>query len=268
MYNEPISIVRDQRTIKIARKHEIYSSDIERHFDHYFDAVTNNDGVVDYSAAAFHLVNDFGFMPIFFPGFAEPVKTTKQYLDFAGFKEDSVAIDLGAYSGLSSILFSLAGARVFAVEADPVNIFACTKNFESFVDHGGKEIPLIGKAIWRDNCGVHFSSEGNMGSFIGEGSGRGTGVQVPSITLFDLAESFSLEKIDFIKCDVEGAEAHIFFQQQFFDKYNPKIIIESHYSDGAMTTDKCIYALERFGYRVSVCEQDGADFPLLKAERS
>ena len=43
-------------------------------------------------------------MPVFFNSLSEPIVTAKQYNDFANLSEESIAIDLGAYSGLTSIL--------------------------------------------------------------------------------------------------------------------------------------------------------------------
>ena len=81
--------------------------------------------IVDFSTPRWHWVTGFELFPILFPSFVEPVVTTHQYIEFAELKKEAVVIDLGAYSGLTSILFDMAipsGGQVIALEADSQNM--------------------------------------------------------------------------------------------------------------------------------------------------
>jgi hypothetical protein len=83
--------------------------DIIDSFEYYYNSVFpiddfNGNLVVDFSNPKYHEVVGFESQPIIFPSLAEPIITTTQYLDFADLQNDSVVIDLGAYSGLTSIL--------------------------------------------------------------------------------------------------------------------------------------------------------------------
>ena len=101
-------LIKDKKEIRLSDSHKIYLQDTLDNYDHYFSgvepAVSKFTQVVDYSKPSWHDVKDFQLMPVFFNSFSEPIVTAKQYNDFANLSEESIAIDLGAYSGLKSIL--------------------------------------------------------------------------------------------------------------------------------------------------------------------
>ena len=86
---------------------------------------------------------------------------------------------------------------------------------------------------------------------------------VNSITLESLASQYNLQRVDFIKCDIEGSETEIFDQPGFFKKFRPKIIIECHSILGKLTTESCIEVLSKYGYTFELKEQNGYPLPLL-----
>ena len=208
-------------------------------------------------------------MPVFFSSFPEPITTTNQYIDFAGLSEGDVVFDLGAYVSLAAINFKrLVGnsGRVIAVEADSLNFDASKKNTELFKRVTGLEIELVNAAIW-DHCqGIEFSAEGNMGSYAVPliGRSRAGKKTVSSVTLSELASRLNLITVNFIKCDIEGAESVIFSDEVFFKRYRPKIIIETHPLDGVSTAEKCIADLTRLGYHCKTVAQLGVELPLLE----
>ena len=178
------------------------------HFDHYFSAVIPLEisglSLVDYSTPRIHEVVGYDSHPIMFPSLAEPIVTTKQYLDFAGLHDGSVVLDLGAYSGLTSIVFDQAvgnSGRVVSVEADPLNIRCIKTNFNLYKKITGRRIELVEAAVWKDNDGISFSAEGNMGSSaVGHvGAYRGQTVRVQTLTLGKIVEQFDLQRVTFHK---------------------------------------------------------------------
>ena len=72
-----------------------------------------------------------------------------------------------------------------------------------------------------------------------------------------------MDKVDFIKCDVEGAESVIFNDDEFFNKFKPKIIVEPHYVNGELTLMKVQNSLKKYGYKFDLIEQHGVALPLL-----
>lgn len=272
-----IDFQKQNKIIRLSNKHLVYSWDIINSFEYYFNSVVpvddfNDNLLVDFSNSRYHEVTGFSTLPILFPSLAEPIITTTQYLDFADLQIDSVVIDLGAYSGLTSMLFKMKVLKgeVIAVDADEINLFCMSKNFSLFRATMGLEIKILKGAIWDHDRGVYFSSEGNMGSsatsIIGERGG--TKKFVESYKLIDIANKFDLKKVDFIKCDVEGAEAVIFNDDAFFEKYKPKIIVEPHFVDGQISTSKVEEALKKYGYKFDIIEQHGVALPLLHCQLS
>jgi len=265
---------KKNQIIRLRLDHVHYAGDFVKMFDYYFSSVEpiqyTDYAVVDFSVAKYHEVVGYSRHPVHFPTIAEPVVTTQQYLNFSNLSEGKVALDLGAYSGLTSILFKdLVGKNgtVVAVEADLENIESIKKNFKLYNTVTGNDIKLIHGAAWIHNNGLSFSREGSMGSSATEtvGPDRGFNSVVPSYTLSRIAEELNLSQIDFIKCDIEGAEAVLFEDTEFFKKYRPRIIVEPHNNyHGVRTTDKVIADLTANNYQHNIIEQYGVHLPLIE----
>lgn len=272
-YPDHLDFKRDHDTIRISKRHLVYSDDIINSFDYYFSAVRpvriEDVSLVDYSTPRYHDVVGYDRHPVFFPSFSEPLVTTSQYLSFANLKAGSIVVDLGAYCGLTAIVFKdIAGStgRVIAVEVDEMNLAAIKKNFDIYKKVTGNDIELLVGAVWNHNRGLEFSVEGNMGSAAAQivGGRRGEVVEVKSYTLTDLTAMYDLDKVDFIKCDIEGAEAVVFEDTKFFERCKPRIIIEPHIVEGRETTKKCEADLKTYGYSVRRIQQSGVTLPLLE----
>jgi FkbM family methyltransferase len=265
--------IGNNKIIYISQSHRVYLPDVVNSFSYYFNAVDakslNRKLVVDYSKPRFHKVKGFPDFPIFFPSLAEPIETVEQYLGFAKLQEGHVVIDLGAYSGLTSIIFKKnvgKNGKVIAVEADKHNLKAVKINLRKFNEVFSEEILIADVAIWNDNNGAFFTSEGNMGSSVTEYIGERTHKKnfVKTMTLSSLAELFELKKVDFLKVDIEGGEYKIFEDYEFLNKYQPKIIVEPHPVNGVLSTCKVTSDLRNCGYIVKQIVQNGVVLPLLE----
>jgi hypothetical protein len=134
-----IVISKNRRHIRLSLDHLNYVKEILDFFDFYWGSVeavkTENGEFIDFSKNATHRVPSFALMPINFPSISEPFSTCQQYMDVADIVEGMNVIDLGAYSGLSSIVFQERvgrGGRVIAVEADPSCNESVKINFSLF----------------------------------------------------------------------------------------------------------------------------------------
>jgi FkbM family methyltransferase len=272
-----IEIADDRRIVRLARQHAIYAKDVVNDFDFFHGAVIpeikDGTALVDYSLPKFHDIPGYPLHAVFFNALAEPLVTANQYLEFAALEEGSIALDLGAYSGLTSILFREqcgASGSVIAIDADPANIIAIKKNLELYSEKTGRRVELLEGAVWNHDDGIHFSAEGNLGSSATEcvGNRIGAATPVPSFRLATVASRHRLPKVDFIKCDIEGAESVIFKDAEFFRVYRPKIIVEVHRLQGVFTTDKVKSDLSKYGYRFELIEQIGSTQPLLRCTPS
>jgi len=273
LHDSFIDVIKDDAIIRVSRKHTVYLNDIFLSFDYYHKAVmpfrVNGFNIVDYSSPRYHDVAGFDLWPIMFPSFAEPVVTTSQYLEFAGLTAEMTVMDLGAYSGLTSILFSQSvgpHGTVLAIVADPVNLQCIHRNIDRYNRYSSSFIKIIEGAVWNNSGGIKFSCEGNMGSSASTivGSNRGRLIEVQTYTLSDIAKLNKLTRVDFIKCDIEGAESVVFEDKEFFEAFRPRIIVEPHMIDGKLTSDKVIADLSRYGYKCRAIQQKGVSLPLIE----
>jgi FkbM family methyltransferase len=261
------------KRILVSVDHAAYVRDIAISFDYYFDSVAPQTqdltSTVDFSTEADHFVTGFEHFPINFPSLAESISTNSQYIEFGQLNIGHVVIDLGAYAGLSSIMFKeIVGTEgfVIAVEIDPNNIKSLELNLLRYNAYFHKTIEVCKMAIWNHSNGILFTSDGSMGSSAKQilGSGRGRSRQVPTTTLSKLAHDYNLQRVDLIKCDIEGAEFCVFEDFEFFQRFKPRIIVEIHQVRGVSTIEKVTTDLTRAGYTVTAVQQQGVEYPLLE----
>lgn len=113
-----------------------------------------------------------------------------------------VVLDLGAYLGDFTRLALNRGARlVVAFEPDP-DVSSCFR--QSFRDEiSRRRVILAHSAAWNVSGTLSFS--GKRGLFRVDES-LTSGCTVDAVTVDSALESFSIDQVDFIKIDVEGAE--------------------------------------------------------------
>jgi FkbM family methyltransferase len=267
-----IRLLKKNKEIRIRASQKLYLEETLSNFDFYFEGVIpskqGKKEIVDYSKPAWHDVKNFDLMPIYFNSMSEPLEIINKYIEFSEISEGNVVIDLGAYSALTSIMFDQRVGQtglVVAIEADRENYLACVKNLSLYKKITKKKIHLVNAAIWKDTDGVMFSSEGSMGSSAVDlaGNDRGENIFVNTVTLMSLANDFKLERVDFIKCDIEGAESVVLNAPEFFNKYKPRIVMECHIIDGVSTEHSCKSFMENFGYTCTLKDQEGYPLKLL-----
>jgi FkbM family methyltransferase len=267
-----VALIRGDQVIRVSHQHQFYIPDIVAAFDYFHGAVEpcvrSGMLIVDYSKPAAHKVRGYSLHPIVFASIPEPAETAFEYMRLVGLKAEETVVDLGAYAGLTSILFDQRvgrGGKVVAVDADEANSASVRQNLAAYHATTGRTVEFLQAAIWREDGELAFSNEGAMGSSAVEcvGNGRARQITVKAKTLTTLAEDLALPRIDFIKCDIEGAEAEIFDQPRFFARYRPRIVIEVHLIGGKLTSDACRRAIGRFGYRFEEVGQPGSHLPLL-----
>jgi FkbM family methyltransferase len=117
-------------------------------------------------------------------------------------------VDLGASVGLATLrlLASHPGARVIAVEADPVLIPRLRANV------AGLPVTVLHAAVGATSGERQFyrSDIDSWGNSLENTSLTQTAVTVPALSLLDLLDSHGVERVDLLKLDVEGAEWEVF----------------------------------------------------------
>jgi len=267
---------RGETVLRIRRSHAVYLRHMIENFDYYVDSVEplqiDGQRIVDISGPRYHRLKGFADVPFLFPSHTEPYGTTSEYLEFAGLQEGMVVLDVGAYSGVTSIIFAqLVGpsGHVYAFEADETN-YACAKINIEMAERvmGLRNITLMHKAIWSHNDGILFSHEGAMGSSAVAitGGGRGTERIVSSTTLENFFQEKGLNQVDFIKVDIEGGEiAMLESSKEFLESIKTRMIVEPHWVGEEMSTNRCCSLLESAGYEIYVRGKVGESEPLIEA---
>jgi FkbM family methyltransferase len=268
------------RKIRVSRKNAIYLSHLADCFDYYYGSASpiriSANGtifnVVDFSTPRFQEVSGFPEFPILCPSFTEPYVTTQEYLKYAQLKAGDIVLDLGCYSGLTSIAFSREvgpSGKVIALEADPINFAAAQTNIARHVLIDKIDnIVLMNNAAGSGRGMISFASDGTMGAANASivNDNRGVSVEIASLGLQDIVDTCSLERIDLIKIDIEGSELDVLAgAESFFKRFRPKLIVEPHTVDGVFSDKAVISILEGYRYRCKTTVQSGLEWPLVVA---
>lgn len=137
---------------------------------------------------------------VFLPKYHLPPKTIK-------LKKDSIVLDLGCNTGLTIAHLKnlFPEIKVFGYEMDVDNFLLAQRNTKAYND-----IHLFNKAIWIDNSSVeYFKHSGFDGYSLNIVSKTKENMKVKGITMSNIIEEHQLDKIDYMKMDIEGSEKDI-----------------------------------------------------------
>lgn len=143
--------------------------------------------------------------------------------EFETSNEQPVIIDCGTNIGTSLLFFSkiYSNARILGFEADDTIAKICSSNMDYNEIHN---VEFIKKAVWIDNKGITFSTEGADGGAINI-NGKNT-TYIPTVRLRDYL--LSEKRIDFLKMDIEGAEYEVLKDCSSSLAHIQNIFIEYH----------------------------------------
>ena len=123
---------------------------------------------------------------------------------FETHSKEAIIYDCGANIGMSCLYFKklYPNAKIKAFEADP----KIAKVLENNLAKNGvlNGIEIINSAVWIDEKGIEFSSEGADGGSI---YGNENKIKMSSIRLKEFLKKE--EKVDMLKIDIEGAEYEV-----------------------------------------------------------
>ena len=113
---------------------------------------------------------------------------------------DAAILDLGANIGCTMLHFAsiFPNARIVGVELDHDNFQLAKKNMRAFWDR----CSLVHAAVWKEDGEVEYGGTEAWGLHVEPGGSK----RVPAKTIQSLMSENSMEKIDYLKMDVEGAE--------------------------------------------------------------
>jgi FkbM family methyltransferase len=148
-------------------------------------------------------------------------------------RRGDVVIDCGAHiGGFTRVALQAGARRVVAIEPETLNLRALRRNLEPELASG--RVTLVEKGVW-DLSGklpLHRSDVGDSHSLVA--SVTGPGDQTIEVTTLDaLAEALKLERVDFIKMDIEGAERRALRgARQLLRRHGPRLAISAYHQKG------------------------------------
>ena len=119
-----------------------------------------------------------------------------------GVQDGDVVVDAGGCWGDTALYFAQRASKVFCFECVPSNLKILDENL-TMNEQFSRRIKVIQRALWnRSQEKLVFQDTGPGSS----ATGGTNGVQVITETLDDFIHANSIERVNFIKMDIEGAE--------------------------------------------------------------
>jgi len=152
-------------------------------------------------------------------------------------KENDIVIDIGANIGYYTLIFAkLVGknGKVIAFEPDPSNFKLLKKNIEV---NGYKNVILVQKAVSTKNeiLKLHLCDSNHAMHRIYDSKYGKESIDIESINLDDyLGENMPLDKINFVKMDIEGSELFALGGMQKLLNKNNSLKILTEFAPGAI----------------------------------
>lgn len=264
--NGRISLMRHDKKIIIKHGTNDFGASglIIRDFDAFFNSVEhenqNSYKVVDYSCLRKHKmlnVDEFFWSH----GIIDPEIVTNIYLNYSKVGVGCVVLDIGTYSGVQTVRFSkIVGdsGRVYAFEPDQESFETLLMNLS---EHKCNNVIALNYGLYDFDGILSYNSSGGMGASI-DMNGN---VEIVVKTLSTAVEELNIEKIDFIKMDIEGSELPVLTSsRELLRNLKPGLIVEPHYINGRLNDKDIKKEMKTNGYKCEVIAQGEFDHqPLL-----
>ena len=170
----------------------------------------------------------------------------RYHLPPRGLRPVRCIVDLGANVGYTAAHFAhlYPQARIVAVEMDPENADLFTRNNAAL----GSRCQLIRAAVWRNDGTIHYAGDQAWSFHVSDpASGDGNGHRtVPAKRLETIFDELDLRTIDYLKMDIEGAEAEVLQPPMNWASRVRAMKIELH---PPADYDRCAAALTACGFR-------------------
>ena len=146
-----------------------------------------------------------------------------------------IVVDCGAHVGVFVDQALRRGAKkVIAIDPDPIQIECLRRNFSSEIAAG--KVVVVPKAVWsrEDTLKLHLSARNSGMSSVVEHRG-GEELTVAATTIDRLVVELNLERVDYIKFDIEGAEREALKGAvETLSDFRPRLLIDSYHREDDM----------------------------------
>lgn len=166
--------------------------------------------------------------------------------------QPSVIFDLGANVGYTAVEFAklYPHARIVAVELDGANADIARQNIAPFAER----CTLIEGAVWSEDGQINYGGGGEHGLRVNGTDKHQADRFAPAYTIDTLMSMANVHQIDFLKMDIEGAEAEVVRENASWLQRVKILNLEVHLR--SMSTEEGKRRLEASGFKVVVDEQN------------
>lgn len=160
-------------------------------------------------------------------------------------REDGVIFDVGANVGYTTAHFAkqFPRARVIGIEMDADNAALARRNTRCF----GERVQIIQAAVWTSDGEIAYGGETAFGfrvSNVPRSASQRNDKHAAALTLNTLCQQVGVTTIDFMKMDIEGAEAHVLYENNDWLQRVQAMNLEVH---APANRRDCMTQLQRFG---------------------
>lgn len=164
-----------------------------------------------------------------------------------------VVVDAGGGVGDTALHFASLvgpGGAVHCFEMDAGNRAVIARNLELNPELGAR-VRVVPAALWHESGREHEYYAAGRASSLRFGYVAGSAHRAPTITLDDYLRDQGLERVDFVKADVEGSELHLLRgAEETLRRWRPKLAVAVyHEPDDLLEIPRFLADLD-LGYRL------------------
>ncbi len=162
-------------------------------------------------------------------------------------KAGDVVLDCGANVGVTvRVWLDLGAQKIIAIEPGPENIVSLKRNYPAEIASG--RVVIYEKGVWDKEDVLSFQVDPNNSaadSFVIHREGAKEVTHIPVTTIDKLVAELGLDRVDFIKMDIEGAEQRALQGgRETIAKYHPRLAMASyHVPDDPVKIPKIVRAI-------------------------
>lgn len=122
-------------------------------------------------------------------------------------QDRATIVDLGSNVGytVAHLATRYPGARVIGVEMDAANFELAVRN----TAHFGERVQLIHAAVWTEDGSISYTGEDDDAFRVAECPDESGARRAPAMRLITVLDECGVDEVDYLKMDIEGAEAAI-----------------------------------------------------------
>ncbi len=147
-----------------------------------------------------------------------------------GIQSGDIVIDCGAsIGGFTRTALDMGASLVVAVEPAPEATTCLERNFRREIEYG--KVRIYPKGVWNREDILSFHGAGTGAGFLGPPSPMDRSIRVTTVD--KLVEELNLDRVDFLKMDIEGAEVQALEgARQTLIRFRPRLAISTEHSPG------------------------------------